>query len=202
MITGYIIIGIIAFLVLILISPVYITVTYDDDFYFKIRFWCFTFKCMTSDNIQESDDKKSSSKKQKNLSFWDTLKKYDILNSAVMLKRVLLIIFKNIKKFIFHVKVDYLDVNYVIVGNDAADTALKYGYISSLSHPLKAIFIEKKILKDPKINILAGFNYDESDFNLRLKGHVKIVYILICLASVSLNVMKSFVYLKFKGKKI
>ena len=208
----YIILIIIVFLVFVFISPIYVTVLYEDELLLKLRFLCFSFKFNSNKGSEENskDDSDKPNKKEKKISkpkkeskksLLDTIKENGIFNSTKIFKELMVIILKRVKKFMTHIKANLVDINYVIVGEDASDTAIKYGVISSIAYYLQSLFYTNKILKKSKVNIIPGFNYQESCLELRFKASVRIFRIISLAFAVMCDIMKCMFKLKYQKNK-
>ena len=204
----YIILIIIVLLVFVFISPIYVTILYEDELLLKLRFLCFSFKFKSNkggENDSNEPNKKekriSNSKKENKKSFLDIIKDNGIFSSTKVFKELMVIILKRVKKFITHIKANLVDINYVIVGDDASDTAIKYGTISSIAYYLQSLFYTNKILKKSKVNIIPGFNYQESCLELRFKASVRMFRVVSLSFSVMCDVMKCMLRLKYQKNK-
>ncbi len=208
----YIILIIIAFLVFVFISPIYVTVLYEDELLLKLRFLCFSFKFNSnngnergnqngSNDLNKKEKKISNSKKESKKSFLDTIKENGIFSSTKIFKELMVIILKRVKKFITHIKANLVDINYVIVGEDASDTAIKYGTISSIAYYLQSLFYTNRVLKKSKVNIIPGFNYQESCLELRFKANVRMFRVVSLAFAVMCDIMKCMFKLKYQKNK-
>ncbi len=208
----YIILIIIVFLVFVFISPIYVTVLYEDELLLKLRFLCFSFKFNSNKGSEENskDDSDKPNKKEKKISkpkkeskksLLDTIKENGIFNSTKIFKELMVIILKRVKKFMTHIKANLVDINYVIVGEDASDTAIKYGVISSIAYYLQSLFYTNKILKKSKVNIIPGFNYQDSCLELRFKANVRMFRVVSLAFAVMCDIMKCMFKLKYQNNK-
>ena len=208
----YIILIIIVFLVFVFISPIYVTVLYEDELLLKLRFLCFSFKFNSNKGSEENskDDSDKPNKKEKKISkpkkeskksLLDTIKENGIFNSTKIFKELMVIILKRVKKFMTHIKANLVDINYVIVGEDASDTAIKYGVISSIAYYLQSLFYTNKILKKSKVNIIPGFNYQDSCLELRFKANVRMFRVVSLAFAVMCDIMKCMFKLKYQKNK-
>lgn len=210
MVAIYVIIGIIMILALLLFSSLHIKIVYNDDNpYIKIRFWFFRFSFNLSNdkndskqkNVKSEKEKISDSKDSKISSFMDTIKKHGIFNSIATIKQLLIIILKKSRKLLKHIKSDFLDIDYTVVGNDAADTAIKYGYICSIAYPLQSILLEKNISKKQNLSISAGFCSEKSILKLDVRLHVKTIFLLNFSVATLIEIMKCLSQLRKVNNK-
>ncbi len=131
----------------------------------------------------------------------DTIKRHGIFNSIATIKQLLIIILKKSRKLLKHIKSDFLDIDYTVVGNDAADTAIKYGYICSIAYPLQSILLEKNISKKQNLNISAGFCSEKSILKLDVRLHVKTIFLLNFSVATLIEIMKCLSQLKKVNNK-
>ncbi|MGN1457633.1 MAG: DUF2953 domain-containing protein [Acutalibacteraceae bacterium] len=184
----WIILGIIAFIFVLLICPLSVSVVYDGELELKIRYLFLCFKILPkkekkpkkpkpqkTEKTEESDNKPQD--KNKN-SIKDFVKKKGIDGLIELLKKFVDIVLKAAKTVTSHLVISKLDINVLVVGDDAADTAMKFGYLCSAVYPLVSI-VESHIKKcKHNENIVAGFNDSETKIYLVLKARIKPLFLV------------------------
>ena len=183
----WIILGIIAFIFVLLICPLSVSVIYDGELELKIRYLFLCFKLLPKKEKKpkkpkpqkpEKPEKTDSKPQDKNKnSAKDFVSKKGIDGLIELLKKMVDIILKAAKTVTSHLVISKLDINVLVVGDDAADTAMKFGYLCSAVYPIVSI-IESHIKKcKHNENIVAGFNDSETKIYLVLKARIKPLFL-------------------------
>lgn len=198
--TAWIIIfGIIAFIFLLLICPLSFSIVYDGDFELKIRylFLCFRIfppkekKHRKSKNKKKQKSEKEKPQEEKKNSVFDFVKEKGLSGLTEMLKSLANTVENAVSSITKHLVISKLDVNVLVVGEDAADTAMKYGYICSAVYPLISI-IDNHVKKcKHSENIVAGFNDPEMKIVCAVKIRIKPIFLLITAVKTAFNGIKA-----------
>lgn len=178
----YILLGILLVIFLLLLTPVKLKATYNEDFRctLKIGFVKITLypqkpkkkkkkKPEKTDKEQKSDEKKKESLiKEKGISWlFDLIKKIADLAVGAL------------KDFFRHIIVKKLALSISIAGNDAADTAVKYGYCCSAVYPAFGIIVGAVRCKKYGVDISPNFEEKaKSSVNMELEAKIKILWLL------------------------
>ena len=207
----YIILGIIAFIILLMICPIRLKIVYDGEVRIKAGYLFINLDVLhkkgdkkeNTDNGKkkdktenrenpEKDEKKSPDKssdkpqkkqdspaeggnkqeKKKNpiLEFKDKHGFDGILNIV----KNLLDILKDIpKKLAKHLVIKMLDVKLLVVGEDSADTAVKYGYACSVIYPVVSILENNLKIRKHNEEIVAGFLAEEPAAEIIVSASIK-----------------------------
>ncbi|MDD6489917.1 MAG: DUF2953 domain-containing protein [Clostridia bacterium] len=184
----WIILGIIAFIFVLLICPLAVSVVYDGELELKIRYLFLCFKILPPKEKKpkepkpqkaeksEKSDTKPENKNQNQIK--DFIKKKGTDGLIELLKKIVDIIPKATKTITSHLVISKLDINVLVVGDDAADTAMKFGYLCSAVYPIVSM-IESNIKKcKHNENIVAGFNDSETKIYLVLKARIKPLFLI------------------------
>lgn len=184
----WIILGIVAFIFVLLICPLSVSLIYDGEVELKIRYLFLCFKILPPKEKKpkepkpeqpkktEKSDSKSEEKNKNPIK--DFIKKKGTDGLIELLKKMAEIIMKATKTITSHLVISKLDINVLVVGEDAADTAMKFGYLCSAVYPIVSI-IESNIKKcNHNENIVAGFNDSETKIYLVLKARIKPLFII------------------------
>ncbi len=135
-------------------------------------------------------EKESAAPKEKKEPFFKgKIKSYDDVLECLHSIKTLLIRFKRLIK---RVVVKDTVVDLVVVGNDSADTAIKYGAVCSAVYPIVTLLSDCLTFKPEKINVSAGFTEKEMTFSMKSLLSVRIIYLLIFAVSA----VKEFINLK------
>lgn len=201
--TALIIMGfIVVFFLLVLFSSIHVTVIYEDTVGIKIRFWflLLEFPKYKEKHLEEKEEKKSAEKEKKS-EILDIIKKKGIKQIAQLVKTIAFSIFRAVKKMLSHLIVDRFDCSVLIVGSDAADTAIKYGYLCAVCYPILGRLKTSSFCKKQSFQLTPGFCAEKSMIRCNIKFHIKIIYLLSAVFSVAFNLVKCLIIQKKAEKK-
>lgn len=196
----YILLGILLVLFLLLLMPVKLKATYNEDFrcVLKIGFVKFSLyppkpkkkkkkKPKKADEEQKSEEtKKESFIKEKGISWlFDLIKKIADLAVGAL------------KDFFRHIIVKKLLLSISIAGSDAADTAVKYGYCCSAVYPAFGIIVGAVKCKKYGVDISPNFEEKaKSSIYMELEARIKILWLLALVIKHGIKGLKILIDLK------
>ncbi len=196
----YILLGILLVLFLLLLMPVKLKATYNEDFrcVLKIGFVKFSLyppkpkkkkkkKLKKADEEQKSEEtKKESFIKEKGISWLiDLIKKIADLAVGAL------------KDFFRHIIVKKLLLSISIAGSDAADTAVKYGYCCSAVYPAFGIIVGAVKCKKYGVDISPNFEEKaKSAVDMELEARIKILWLLALVIKHGIKGLKLLIDLK------
>lgn len=195
----YILLGILLVIFLLLLTPVKLKATYNEDFrcILKIGFVKFSLyppkpkkkkkKPKKADEEQKSEEtKKESLIKEKGISWlFDLIKKIADLAVGAL------------KDFFRHIIVKKLLLSISIAGSDAADTAVKYGYCCSAVYPAFGIIVGAVNCKKYGVDISPDFEEKaKSAVNMELESRIKILWFLALVIKHGIKGLKLLIDLK------
>ncbi len=171
----------------------------DGDFRLQCKF-CF-FSLFELPNLESAEEKTNINSKPtaKNRSIEALnikIKSYDDVISILHTVKNILIKFR---KLIKRIVVKNTEFRLIVVGNEAADTALKYGAVCSAAYPVLTLMSECVTFKPDSIDISAGFDKKEMDFHLKTNFSVRIIYLLIFAVSSIKEYIKLKKELEYNG---
>ena len=183
MLALYIIGGIILLILLILLLPITAQVKFNDDFSVKIKFLGITvYKLKPDDEKAESKEKtekpKEAKAEEKGL-FTKLMDKQGFKGAVKEIFILLLNILKATKKHLLKIKFRKVKMDLIIVGSDAAMTAIDYGAVCSLAYPLLSFIDQNLNIKLKQINIEAGFKHTDNHFSFSADVKANAVLLLI-----------------------
>ena len=197
----YILLGILLVIFLLLLTPVKLKASYNENFrcVLKIGFVKFSLyppkpkkkkkkkKPKKADEEQKSEEtKKESLIKEKGISWlFDLIKKIADLAVGAL------------KDFFRHIIVKKLMLSINIAGKDAADTAVKYGYCCSAVYPAFGIIVGAVKCKNYGVDISPDFEEKaKSAVNMELEAKIKILWLLALVLKHGYKGLKLLVDLK------
>ena len=185
-----VIVGIIlAIIFLIVLSPIKIYVSASDTFLVKIRLLFLNLYAFdssvekkTEKDIKEKDNIKSTIGKITNQN--------DNYNKIVILIKMLKSILSKFAKLLKHIEVEKFNFNITVAGNDAADTAIKYGNVCSIVYPLSTLLSKCVNFKPENISVYSNFNDNNTNFNLSFLISVRVIYLISFAVSSVFDIIK------------
>ena len=195
----YILLGILLVIFLLLLTPVKLKASYNEDFrcILKIGFVKFSLyppkpkkkkkKPKKADEEQKIEEtKKESLIKEKGISWlFDLIKKIADLAVGAL------------KDFFRHIIVKKLLLSISIAGSDAADTAVKYGYCCSAVYPAFGIIVGAVNCKKYGVDISPDFEEKaKSAVNMELESRIKILWLLALVIKHGIKGLKLLIDLK------
>ena len=179
----YIIGGIILLIALLLILPITAQIDFKDDFFVKVKYLGITVYKITPDEEEQKPNEKAKKtenpkEKQKGL-FTKLTEKHGFKGAVKEMVSFALDILKQTKKQLLKIKLRNIKIDLIVVGSDAAQTAIDYGAICGVVYPVLSIIDQNLNVKYKKINITAGFKQTDSQFAFSLDVKANPVLLLI-----------------------
>jgi hypothetical protein len=103
-----------------------------------------------------------------------------------MLKSIL----SKFAKLLKHTQVKKFNFNITVAGNDAADTAIKYGNVCSIVYPLSTLLSKCVNFKPENISVYSNFNDNNTNFNLSFLISVRVIYLVSFAVSSAFDIIK------------
>lgn len=198
MIALYIIGGIILLIALILLLPFTAKVKFQNDFLVKIKFLGITVYKFKSDKKEKEKEKKPKiaeehGKPQKGEEgIFSKLKaKHGFKGAIKEVFRFGTKVLKSIKPELLKIKIRKFKLDLIVVGSDAAMTAIEYGAVCSVVYPLLSFIDQNLDIKLKQINVDAGFKHEESVFSTSFEVKANLV-LLLKIAYKAFNEYKIF----------
>ena len=175
-----IILLVIVFLIgFILFCPFSIELIYQDEVKLKVGYIFPLFKVLPQKPKPEKPEKKKPEKKPKKKNpVLEFTKKQGLDGIIELLKEITGIILKLVDIIRRHI-VMKTRLDLLVVGSDAADTAMKFGYACSSIYPLLSLIDRHTKLKKHEEYIDAGFEAEKTQVRFILKAHIIPVFVLI-----------------------
>lgn len=179
----YIIGGIILLIALLLILPITARIDFKDDFFVKVKYLGITVYKITPDEEEQKPNEKAEKtekpKEKQDGIFTKLSKKHGFKGAVKEILSFALDVLKQTKKQLLKIKLRNIKIDLIIVGSDAAQTAIEYGAVCSMVYPVLSIIEQSLNVKYKKINITAGFKQLDSQFNFSLDVKATPVLLLI-----------------------
>ncbi len=191
----YIIVGIILLIALLLLLPITAGIEFKNDFFVKIKYLGITvYKTKPDGEQSEVKQKKEvpnkSTEKEKGL-FTTLREKYGFKGAVKEIFNFILDVLKATKKHLLKVKIRKVKLDLIVVGSDAAQTAVEYGAVCGFVYPILSLIEQNLNIKYKAVNIEAGFKHTESQFGFSADIKANSVLLLI-IAVKALKEYKNF----------
>ncbi len=139
------------------------------------------------DESQEPADKAKKTAKKSKFQLKRYIKTYDDVIELLHTVKNILVKFKMLIK---KVVIKNTEMELVVVGSDAAATALMYGAVCSAVYPILNLLSNCFTFKPDKINVAAGFSEKEMKFSLSSDFSVRSIYLLKFAISAVFEIFK------------
>lgn len=179
----YILLGILLVIFLLLLMPVKLKASYNEDFRccLKIGF----VKIQLYPQKPKKKKKKKKPEKAEEIPKHEEKKKESLIKEKGiswlfdLIKKIADLAVGALKDFFRHIIVKKLMLSINIAGNDAADTAVKYGYCCSAVYPAFGIIVGAVKCKSYGVDISPNFEEKaKSAVNMELEAKIKILWLL------------------------
>ena len=172
--------AIVALVVILLFLPLTMDLAYEGDLFIKLKYLGITVfddqKSEKKKQKKQKDGKKQDKQPEDDNFLKRSYKQRGLLGTIKFCCSVLKIVIENIPAIVKHFKFRKLRVDLTVAGEDAADTAIKYGEVCAVVYPVVALLQSLIDLKPQQINVSVDFDKTESEF----KGTVLARASVIC----------------------
>lgn len=168
---------IITLFVLFISIPIYVNIELEEEVKITLRYLFLKLNLLKK---KERKIEKKLPKEEKSVanSIRDKIKVNGISEFIDMIKEISKLFLGIFKKLFSHIIIDRIYLNLVISSNDAADTAMKYGYACSVIFPAMNIITNTSKCKSKTLKIVPNFSNNEDKVNFITKFHIRPVFVL------------------------
>lgn len=180
---------VIAVILILLMCPLKVFLDYDGDLKLNLGYLFLKFQLVPPKPKKEKK-KKTEEKKEKKPeqekkqeekrpgTFQRLMNKHGIDGLIDILKEVVSIVVDFLRDFAKHLYVTRCNIRICVVGDDAADTAIKYGYVCSAVYPLLSVLEQNSVLKKHSTDISAGFLAEKTAAEMELTFKIRLLFLL------------------------
>ncbi|MGW8114732.1 DUF2953 domain-containing protein [Caproicibacterium sp. NSD3] len=198
MIVLWVILGI---LLILLFSPLCVTMIYQEGFCAKIRFLFLTYTFSPEKSKEKASqkgkkaekpkEKKEDTDSQKDQSKWKNLFKERGLGGMLdLIKKFMEQVTPPIKKLLTHFHIKKLICEVSVSTEDAAETAILYGQACAVIYPAVAMLTQAAKLYRFTASVAPDFDKKKSSVNFELKFHVLTIWLLIAAVQTLFHFIK------------
>ena len=196
MVALYIIGGILLLIALILLLPNTAQIKFKDDLNLKIKILGITVYKLKQDEKPKTEKKESESTyqkpKEKEQGIFSKLKaKHGFKGAIKELFDFASAVIREIKPQLLKIKFRKFKLDLIIVGEDAAMTAIEYGAVCGIVYPVLSFIDQNLNIKLKQIIVEAGFKQNESVFTTSFDVKANALLLLI-IAFKALKEYKNF----------
>ena len=192
MIILYILLGLLAVILLLLIIPVRMKILFRQYLMIKIYVWGIPIQLFPAKEklkkevpkkVQKSQVKKAEEETKSFFhDFEQMLKEDGFAATCHYYKEIMSLLGKASKQILNAIVVDRYQLALHIVGEDAADTAIRYGQLCGVVYPIQAVVESQIKVKKRKLDFKADFNGSKTTIQLELVAHAMPLRLLIIAA--------------------
>lgn len=188
MIALYIIVGIIAFLGILLLLPVSVRIIFDRKLCLKAYYSgikVFDTGKTNRENhkkdheSQEEEKPDKESKEKKEIFIVRDFNKMDKIDFIKFYAAVLKDVLKKVSGLLKHIRIKIFDFTLAVGSDDAYDTAMQFGIISAALDPVLLLIFKYTKVKARRVNIYADFVGNEYYFKTDVNFKITFLFILI-----------------------
>lgn len=185
----YIILGILLFLLLLLLVPVKLCIVYNDDWTMKIKYMFFSFgvfppkpkkpkKKKTKPKAGKKAESKEEKPKKEKSPTAEFLKQKGLSGLLTLFSDIIKLMTQASKRILRHLLFYRLNVKAAIAGEDAAETAMQYGYACSAVYPAVS-FIDSHAKKcNYKLDIAPDFDGEKTEIDCDMIVGIRPLFVI------------------------
>lgn len=184
----YIVLAIVALVVLILLSPVIIRVSYDNDtLEADARFYFIKRSLLTDKKLLKKNKKKKAKAKVKTnivtqkttVSGWQDLRKQlGTVETVKLMISSTVTFFQSILRLVKGARVRNLELEIRVTGEDAADAAIHYGEVCAVLYPFLGAVDNHMRLIRPKLNLYCDYAAEKPLVRGKAKIYISLYHVV------------------------
>ena len=201
----FVVLGLLAFILLLLFLPLTVDFSYANEVYYRFKFAGFILfdseKKVSINKIRRKKKNKKAKGEKSQVTieneesfFKKTYHQRGIIGTIKYFTNVLVIILKKFLWVIKHFKFKKFNLDITIASENAANTAIEYGSICACVYPVLSLLESATNFKVKKINIGADFDKTVSSFEICFSVKTQLFYWLIAA------ILALFEFLKLQRK--
>ena len=198
----YIILGIILFIILLMLIPIGIKAGFEGELkaYLKIGFIPIRIypPKPKKEKKKKPEDEKSEEKKGKKPGL---IKEKGIMWLVDVIREAAQLATGALKSFFRHLQIKRLNISISYHGEDAEDTAVKYGYFCLSVYPAVSILVKASNCKQYGVDISPNFNDgEESRYAIDIYAYIRVFWLVALVFRYGFKALKLIISIK-RGRK-
>lgn len=184
----WIVLGILAFVLLLLLLPVHVSLRFREELEVRVRYAFVSLRVYPRPEKPEKKEKKKAARAHRGAKKKETEEKLPQLEKlfkedgvsavAAYLQMMAKLAADALRRALRVIVVDRLQVRLIVVGEDAADTAVRYGKICAAVYPAQAVLETVMKVRRRQIDVEPGFLQEKSSTAVDLRAHVQPLRVL------------------------
>lgn len=180
----WVILGICLFFLLLLLCPVFIYASYDEELNAKVRFLFVKIQVYPRPDKEKPSEQEEAEKKEKDTNDTEKSKIKGILEQKGLsgflniLKEAGSIVTEAAKKWISHLVIDHLFLDVTVADPDAAQAAILYGEVCAGVYTPIGILLNTVKCNQYHINVVPNFQKKKCEIQFQLKVHILLLFLL------------------------
>lgn len=175
----FIIAGVLLFFTILLNCPVVIRVRYREDLYFRIWYLFFHYTVAPRPEPEEKQEQAPAKAEQsKKNRFRELLQKKGLSGFVDIFHEVSEVASKAGKELFSHLVFDQFQLEISVTGENAAQTALNYGYVSGAVGSAAGLFLGNVRCRSYHISVNPDFQGEKSRVVFDAKAHIRLISFL------------------------
>lgn len=210
----FIILGILALFVLLLLCPITAKLSYEEEFSAAISYLFFRIRIPAPEkpekpkkSSKKNQKTKQPSEKKKETASKETLKKYQELLKKRGLSGLLSLLsevtdaLKKAGRKFRHLRVRLFSFQIAVVGGDAADTAILYGKTCAVVYPAVAAILHVCRYRTYHVEVQPDFTGEKTRIDAQIVLRISALYVVSAALGLALDALKIFLKLKQEDAK-
>ena len=198
----YIILGIILFIILLMLIPIGIKAGFEGELkaYLKIGFIPIRIypPKPKKEKKKKPEDEKSEEEKEKKPGL---IKEKGIMWLVDVIREAAQLATGALKSFFRHLQIKRLNISISYHGEDAEDTAVKYGYFCLSVYPAVSILVKASNCKQYGVDISPNFNDgEESRYAIDIYAYIRVFWLVALVFRYGFKALKLIISIK-RGRK-
>ncbi len=198
----YIILGILLFIILLMLIPIGIKAGFEGELkaYLKIGFIPIRIypPKPKKEKKKKPEDEKSEEEKEKKPGL---IKEKGIMWLVDVIREAAQLATGALKSFFRHLQIKRLNISISYHGEDAEDTAVKYGYFCLSVYPAVSILVKASNCKQYGVDISPNFNDgEESRYAIDIYAYIRVFWLVALVFRYGFKALKLIISIK-RGRK-
>ncbi len=188
----WIVLGILAFVLLLLLLPVHVSLRFREELEVRVRYAFVSLRVYPRPEKPAKKEKKKAARAHRRAKKKETEEKLPQLEKlfkedgvsavAAYLQMMAKLAADALRRALRVIVVDRIQVRLIVVGEDAADTAVRYGKICAAVYPAQAVLETVMKVRRRQIDVEPGFLQEKSSTAVDLRAHVQPLRVLAAAA--------------------
>lgn len=198
MMLWYVLLALMLVALAVLWCPVYVHFYYRDALRIKVKFLFFTFVFPREKSSEDASSlqgdggealKEVSAVPKKENKLFSLVKERGVFGFLALLRTTIGIVAKSAKGSFEKIHIKRFELSLVVVGEDAADTAIKYGQAQALVGVAATVLLRGVNRQLCRVNVRPGFNEKESSVDF----YAKVCFLPASVLKIAIGALFDFV---------